>query len=159
VSNYNAQYRKFIDEREFAKPQLITRGKFYLIKEYTYEDGTKKVYSETTAPIVFVLFVSKIKDIVHAVKVSNVNPTIVKKFFGKLLNEDEEIKLKGTSKMIYEKFVSKVPAITSEAYRTYTLSNIGKLFELTMEVDKITPKHIRQEIEQKKKTENKKDKK
>ena len=74
MSNYNPIYRKFIDDRKYVSADRMVRAKFYLIKEYEYVDGTKGRFTETTAPIIYTLFVSKAKDIVHAVKVSNVNP-------------------------------------------------------------------------------------
>ena len=88
MQSYNPLYRRFIDDKNRVAPGQMSRAKFYLIKEYEYVDGTKGRYTETTAPIIYTLFVSKGKDIVHAVKVSNVNPELIKRFFGKFLNED-----------------------------------------------------------------------
>lgn len=142
MSNYNPIYRKFIDDRNVVVPEKMVRGKFYLIKEYLYVDGDKKRFTETTAPIVFTLFVSKAKDIIHCVKVSGVNPNVIKRFFGKFVNEDtEKLQMRGNAKAIYEKVVSKVPAITSESYRTYKISGLSKVVELTMDVNEITPKN------------------
>jgi hypothetical protein len=119
----------------------MVRAKFYLIKEYEYVDGTKGRYTETTAPIIYTLFVSKGKDIVHAVKVSNVNPELIKKFFGKFVNEDtERLEMRGGAKAFYEKVVMKVPIITNDAYRTYKLSGFGKVIELDMDVNSLTPR-------------------
>lgn len=143
MSNFNPIYRKFIDDRNVVKSTQITRGKFYLVKEYLYADGEKGKFAETTAPIIFVLFVSKIKNIVHAVKVSNINPNVIKKFFGKFVNEEtEKLQLRGGAKQIYQKVVSKVPAITNESYRTYKLSGLTKIIELTMDVNELTPKNV-----------------
>jgi hypothetical protein len=103
-------------------------------------DGTKGKYSETTAPIIFTLFVSKAKDVVHCVKVSNVRPELIRKFFGKFVNEEtESLEMRGGAKAFYEKVVSKVPVVTNEAYRTYKLSGLGSIIELDMDVDKLTP--------------------
>ena len=66
----------------------MVRAKFYLIKEYEYVDGTKGRYTEATAPIIFTLFVSRAKNIVHAVKVTDIRPDLIKKFFGKFVNEE-----------------------------------------------------------------------
>lgn len=141
--NYNPIYRRFIDERKFIVPQKMVRAKFYLIKEYEYVDGTKGRYSDTTAPIIYTLFVSKAKDIVHAVKVSNVNPNLIKRFFGRFVNEDEEkLQMKGGAKKFYSSVVSKVPIITNEAYRTYKISGFGKVIELDMDVNELTPKNV-----------------
>ena len=143
MSNYNPIYRKFIDDRNIVMPKKMVRGKFYLIKEYEYVDGQQKKFIETNAPIVFSLFSSVTKDIIHCVKVSNVSPILIKKFFGKLINEKTELlELKGTSNSIYSKIVSKIPAITTDAYRTYKISGIKKVIELDMDIDKITPKNV-----------------
>jgi len=143
MSNYNPIYRKFIDDKKFISPLKMVRAKFYLIKEYEYVDGTKGRFTETTAPIIYTLFVSKAKDIVHAVKVSGINPNLIKRFFGKFVNEDEEkLEMKGGAKKFYSGVVSKVPIITSEAYRTYKISGFGKVIELNMDVNELTPRHM-----------------
>jgi len=143
VSNFSPIYRKYIDDKNIIKPEKMVRGKFYLIKEYTTVDGIKKKYTETTAPIIFVLFSSLAKNIIHAVKISNINPNVVRKFFGKFVNEEKEtIQLRGSSKQIYEKIISKVPVVTNDAYRTYNITGITKVIELTMDVNELTPKSV-----------------
>ena len=140
MQTYNPIYRKFIDDRNQIIPSQMVRAKFYLIKQYEYVDGTKGKFSETTAPIIYTLFVSKAKDIVHCVKVSNVRPELIKRFFGKFVNEEtEQLQMKGGAKAFYQKVVSKVPIVTDEAYRTYKLSGLSKVIELNMDVDKLTP--------------------
>lgn len=140
MQSYNPIYRKFIDDRNQITPNQMVRAKFYLIKQYEYVDGTKGRFSETTAPIIYTLFVSKAKDIVHCVKVSNVRPELIKRFFGKFVNEEtEQLEMKGGAKSFYQKVVSKVPIVTNEAYRTYKLSGLSKIIELNMDVDKLTP--------------------
>jgi hypothetical protein len=137
---YNPIYRRFIDDRNIVMPNRMVRNSFYLIKEYEYVDGTKGKYSEANAPIIFTLFVSQSKDIVHAIKVSNVRPDLIQKFFGKFANtETEELEMKGGAKAFYEKVVSKVPIITNDSYRTYKLSGFGRVFNLDMDVNKLTP--------------------
>ncbi len=150
--NYNNTYKKFIDDKNVVSPNKMLRGNFYLIKEYIYADGTKESYSQANAPIIFTLFVSLPKDIIHCVKVTNVNPTTIKKLFGKLVNEDtEEIEIKGSSKGIYSGVVSKVPKITKDAYRTYNISGLKKVFKLDMDVNELTPKskNIKSQIKNK----------
>lgn len=142
MQNYNPIYRKFIDDKNAISSTKMTRGRFYLIKEYIYVDGEKGRFTETTAPIIFTLFVSRAKDIVHCVKVSGVNPNVIKRFFGKFVNEEtEQLQMRGNAKDIYSKIVSKVPVVSSEAYRTYKISGITKLLELNMDVNEITPKN------------------
>jgi hypothetical protein len=138
--NYNPIYRKFIDDRNLVQPARMVRAKFYLIKEYEYVDGTKGKYSETNAPIIYTLFVSKAKNLVHAVKVSNVNPNLIKKFFGKFVDEEEEtLQMKGGAKKFYTNVVSRIPIITNDAYRTYKISGFGKVIELNMDINQLTP--------------------
>ena len=140
MQSYNPIYRKFIDDRNQIIPSQMVRANFYLIKQYEYVDGTKGKFSETTAPIIYTLFVSKAKDIVHCVKVSNVRPELIKRFFGKFVNEEtEQLQMKGGAKAFYQKVVSKVPIVTNEAYRTYKLSGLSKVIQLNMDVDKLTP--------------------
>jgi hypothetical protein len=141
MQNYNPIYRKFIDDKNIITANKMARGRFYLIKEYEYVDGEKGKFNETTAPIIFTLFVSKAKDVVHCVKVSGVNPNVIKRFFSKFVNEEtERLELKGNSKSIYSKIVSKVPVVSNDAYRTYKLSGITKVIELDMDVNELTPK-------------------
>ena len=140
MQSYNPIYRKFIDDRNQINPGQMVRASFYLIKQYEYVDGTKGRFTETTAPIIYTLFVSKAKDVVHCVKVSNIRPELIKRFFGKFVNEEtEELQMKGGAKAFYQKVVSTVPIITNEAYRTYKLSGLSKVIELNMDVDKLTP--------------------
>ena len=140
--NYNPIYRKSIDDKNAISANKMARGKFYLIKEYVYVDGIKGRFTETTAPIIFTLFVSQPKDIIHCVKVSNVNPNLIKKFFGKFVNEETELlEVEGSSKKLYQSIVKKVPIINDNAYRTYKLSGFGRILELDMDVDLMTPKN------------------
>lgn len=140
MQTYNPLYRRFVDSRNQISPNQMVRAKFYLIKQYEYVDGTKGNYTETTAPIIYTLFVSRTKDVVHAVKVSNVNPELIKRFFGKFVNEEtEKLQMKGGAKAFYEKVVMKVPIITNDAYRTYKLSGLGKIIELDMDINSLTP--------------------
>ena len=140
MQSYNPIYRKFIDDRNQIIPTQMVRAKFYLIKQYEYVDGTKGKFNESVAPIIYTLFVSRAKDIVHCVKVSNVRPELIRRFFGKFVNEEtEQLQMKGGAKAFYQKVVSKVPIVTNEAYRTYKLSGLSKVIELDMDVDKLTP--------------------
>jgi len=143
MSKFNPIYRKFIDDRNYVTPKQMTRGRFYLIKDYQYVDGMKGKFTESNAPIIYTLFVSTSKDIVHCVKVSNVNPTIIKRFFGKFVNEETEmLEMKGGSMKFYESVVSKVPVVSNDSYRTYKLSGLTKIIELSMDVNELTPKRM-----------------
>ena len=139
--HYNIAYKKMIENQSNINKYEMVRGKFYLIKEYKYVDGTTEKYTPNNAPIIFTLFCSKSKDIVHAVKVTDVRPQIIKQFFGKFVNEDTaKIEMKGGAKQIYSKIVGRIPAITDDAYRTYIWQNIKKVAALDMELKKLTPK-------------------
>ena len=147
MRSYNPIYRKFIDDKKRIVPETMVRAKFYLIKQYEYVDGTKGVYGESTAPIIYTLFVSKSKNTLHAIKVSNINPNVIKKFFGKFVNQNHtDISIPGKSKQFYQSVVSKVPAITSDAYRSYKLDGIKKVLELTIDEEGILFKKTIKEI-------------
>lgn len=156
MKTYNLQYKRFIDDKNTIIAQKMKRNNFYLIKDYVYVDGERGKFSEVDAPIIYTLFVSKVKDIVHCVKVSNVRPDLIKKFFGKFLNKQtNELEMKGRSSAIYEKIVKKVPIVTDDAYRTYKLSGLKRVLFLDMDVEKITPKKpavpLKEKIEPKQK--------
>lgn len=140
MQSYNPIYRRYVDGKNRTTPNQMARGKFYLIKEYEYVDGHKGKYSEANAPIIYTLFVSKTKNIVHAIKVSNVRPELIKKFFGKFTNDEhDELKIKGGSKQFYQKIVSSVPIISNDSYRTYKLNGFGSIIGLDMDVESLTP--------------------
>jgi len=140
---YNPIYRRYIDDKNIVMPNQMVRAKFYIIKEYEYVDGKKGRYTEATAPIIFTLFVSRAKDVVHAVKVSDVRPDLIRRFFGKFVNEEtEELELVGSSRKLYQSIVKKVPIINDNAYRTYKLSGFGRILELDMDVNELTPKRM-----------------
>jgi hypothetical protein len=139
--NYNPIYKKYINDKNLVVPVTMVRAKFYQIKEYTYVDGETEKFNDTTAPIIYTLFVSRQKDIVHCVKVSNVKPYYVKRFFNKFVNEDTDmLEMVGSSRKYYQSIVEKMPTINKDSYRTYKLSNLGKVVELDMEINKMLPK-------------------
>ena len=140
MKHYNVAYSKLIDDKNRILPSKMKRGNFYLIKEYNYIDGHKGKFQELKAPVIFTLFVSRAQDIVHCIKVSDINPNLVKKFFGKLLDEEtNKIKIKGSSKLIYERILSKMPIVSTDSYRTYKLSGITKVLELKLDQSEIIP--------------------
>ena len=42
----------------------------------------------------------------------------------------------------YESVVSKVPVVSNDSYRTYKLSGLTKIIELTMDVNELKPKRM-----------------
>lgn len=139
--NYIKTYRSFVDSKKSISPKAIERGKFYFLKEYQYVNKSQEVESDGIPPIIFTLFVSVPKNVVHAIKISDINPITAKKFFSKLFNEQTgDIEVEGSSRKLYSQIVKKVPIISRDSYRTYRLSNIIKLFVLDMEEEKLLPK-------------------
>ena len=49
--------------------------------------------------------------------------------------------MKGGAKKFYQSVVSKVPVVTNDSYRTYKLCGFGKVIELNMDVNQLTPKN------------------
>jgi hypothetical protein len=139
--NYNPLYRKFINESKSITPRQMVRGNFYVIREYEYVDGHRGSYSELRAPIIYTLFVSELKDIVHAIKVTNIKPELITRFFGKFVNEETELNIRGGAKQFYSGVVSRIPIITNDSYRTYKLSGLGKITHIGMDNSKLIPKN------------------
>lgn len=142
MTNYNVQYKKLIREETHIPYSKLTRSQFYRVREYIDAEGKQKKYSETNMPIIFTLYVSKTKDIVHAVKLSVIKPNLVKTFFGKFVNEDvETLEIKGTSKTIYKSIISKMPFVSKDAYRVYKLSGLKRVSLLEMNLTGLTPRN------------------
>jgi hypothetical protein len=142
MKSYFSTYKKYIDSKQKISPAKMVAGTFYIVKEYTYVDGNSISYKASDTPIIFTLFVSKSKDIVHAVKVSTINPKLVKKFFDKMVDKDSElIEMKGGAKGYFDKYVKKVPIVSRDSYRTYKLSGLDAVFELSIDVNEMTSKN------------------
>jgi hypothetical protein len=141
VRNFNTAYLSEVLDSHRVPAATMVKGKFYALLHYVSVGGDKQVTSKSDSPLIFTLFVSKSKDIVHCIKVSNVSPTIIKRFFRRLVNLDtREIELSGTARRTYQTVVSKFPGIQDGAYRTYKLSGIKNTHELDMNVKFITSK-------------------
>ena len=141
IKSYFTTYKRYIDSKQKVSASKMVAGTFYIVKEYTYVDGNSVSYKSSDVPIIFTLFVSKSKDIVHAVKVSTINPKLVKKFFDKMVDKDTElIEMKGGAKGYFDKYVKKVPIVSRDSYRTYKLSGLDSVFELSVDVNEMTSK-------------------
>ena len=137
--NYNIMYVKHILGEKRVPAVSMVKSKFYSIQAYTDVSGNKNTDSKRDSALIFSLFVSKTKDVVHCIKISEVNPTILKRFFKRLTNLDtREIELSGTAKKTYQSVVSKFPGIQEGAYRTYKMSGINKVVEVDMDVRFVT---------------------
>lgn len=139
----NVIYNKFVVSKKLVKSPAtnIVRAKFYRLRKYKDVDGVEHTYSDVMAPIIFTLFVSKAQDIVHAVKISEIRPELIKRFFSKFVNTKTELlEIKGDARSVYDKKVANAPAITNQGYRTYKLSGIRQAFELDMDETELTPK-------------------
>jgi len=138
--SYSKKYLKLVKKKIQVTPKQMTRAKFYLLKNYEYVTGEVGSFSDADAPIIFSIFVSPQNDIVHAVLLSGVDLNIAKRFFSKFSNKETNLlEMKQGAKQFYSSAVAKIPKITSEAYRTYKLSGIKKVYELNMNIDKLTP--------------------
>jgi hypothetical protein len=138
--DFNSMYVKHILGEKRVPAVSMVKSKFYSIQAYTTVDGVKDTDSKGDSALIFSLFVSKSKDIVHCIKISAVNPSILKRFFKRLTNLDtREIELAGTARKTYQSVVSKFPGIQENAYRTYKLSGLGKIIELDMDINSLTP--------------------
>jgi hypothetical protein len=137
--DFNSMYVKHILGEKRVPAVSMVKSKFYSIQAYTTVDGLKDTDSKGDSALIFSLFVSKSKDIVHCIKISAVNPSILKRFFKRLTNLDtREIELAGTARKTYQSVVSKFPGIQENAYRTYKISGIKKVVEINMDVRYVT---------------------
>lgn len=146
-TNYSKVYKKYS-----SNPKLITnpigkmvRGQFYQILEYKYveEEDDSKTWSTTTAPIVYTLFVSDSQDIVHCIKLSNINPLTVKQLFKKLVDEmDGEIDPGKNARSFYNNKMKNMSFFAKNFYRTYKLSGILRCISLDMDTTKLIPKSM-----------------
>jgi hypothetical protein len=137
--NYNVMYVKHILGETRVPALSMVKSKFYSMQGYVDVGGNKNVSAKNDSALIFTLFVSRSKDIVHCIKISEVNPSILKRFFKRLTNLDtREIELSGTAKKTYQSVVSKFPGIQEGAYRTYKISGIKKIFEIDMDVRFVT---------------------
>jgi len=137
--NYNARYLSHIVSKQKVPSVTMVKSTFYQISQYENVDGIKETYGTMDAPLIFTLFVSKSKDIVHCIKLSAINPSLLKRVLHKLTNDaTHEIELSGTARKTYETVISKFPTVVDGAYRTYKLSGIDKAFELNMNIPGFT---------------------
>jgi len=146
-TNYTKIYKRYT-----SNPQLITdanskmvRGQFYQILEYKYidEENDSKSWSGTTAPIVYVLYVSGKDDLVHCIKLSNINPLTVKQLFKQLVDElDAEIDPGKNARSFYNNKMKNMSFFAKNFYRTYKLSGILRCVSLDMDTTKLIPKSM-----------------
>jgi hypothetical protein len=141
MTKYAALYRKYIEGKSKITRYDIKKNKFYLLKQYINIDNKKINYSEAEAPILFVLFVSKKNDLVHAVKVNEVSPTSIKKLFSKFIDKDtHDLQFDNNAKKMYESYLKKIPTVTNETYRTYKWSGMVSVFDLSIDEEAVIPK-------------------
>lgn len=139
--DYTKRYHKLIEGYDKTTSDDLKKGKFYLVSEYTSVDGKKNKYTIYKSPIIFTLFVSMKQDIVHCLKITDINPNIIKTFFDKLINEQrEKLVVSGGARQFYEKNVKKMTTMNDEIYRTYKLSGIKKIYDLDMDITKLISK-------------------
>lgn len=67
---------------------------------------------------------------------------LIQKFLGRFVNKKVgAIDMGGNAKGLYKSKVKPVQVIKQNAYRSYKLSGIKQIFELTMDLTKLTPKN------------------
>lgn len=141
----NVKYNKMVvgKPRRVSSPKSeMFRSAFYRLRKYTDASGRDKTYPVPFAPIIFTLWVSRKHDEVHAIKISEIRPELIRKFFGRFVNKKVgAIDMVGNAKNLYKSKVRTAPVIRNNAYRSYKLSSIKQIFELTMDLSKLTPKN------------------
>jgi len=142
---YSKVYQRYVKSKKRVADALRTmeRGNFYQLLEYDYVDvEDSKTWSSSTAPIIFVLYVSSKDDLVHAIKLSDINPLTVKRLFGKLVDEaDGELDLGRKASSAYENKIKNMKFFSKNFYRTYKLSGMRRLLSLDMDITNLVPKH------------------
>jgi hypothetical protein len=141
---YSKIYQRYVKSKTRVSDALRTmeRGNFYQLLEYDYVDvEDSKTWSASTAPIIYVLYVSAKDDLVHAIKLSDINPVTVKRLFGKLVDEaDGELDLGKKASSAYENKIKNMNFFSKNFYRTYKLSGIRRLSSLDMDIANLVPK-------------------
>ena len=119
----------------------LERGGFYQLVEYDYiEEEDSKTWSASKAPIIYILYVSGKKDVVHCIKLSDINPLTVKRLFGKLVDEaDKELDMGKNAKSFYDSKLKSMKFFSKNFYRTYKISGIRRIVELDMDITKLVP--------------------
>ena len=141
---YTKIYQRYVKSKKRVADALRTmeRGNFYQLLEYDYIDvEDSKTWSASTAPIIYVLYVSAKDDLVHAIKLSDINPVTVKRLFGKLVDEaDGELDLGKKVSSAYENKIKNMKFFSKNFYRTYKLSGIRRVSSLDMDIANLVPK-------------------
>lgn len=140
---YSKVYQRYVKSKTKVTDALRTleKGNFYQLLEYDYVDvEDSKTWSSGNSPIIYVLFVSGKYDLVHAIKLSDINPLTVKRLFGKLVDEAEtELDIGKNAKSFYDNKLKSMKFFSKNFYRTYKLSGIRRLVALDMDVTKLVP--------------------
>ena len=141
---YAKIYQRYVKSKKKVTDAVRTmeRGNFYQLLEYDYVDvEDSKTWSSSTAPIIYVLYVSSKEDLVHSIKLSDINPLTVKRLFGKLVDEaDGELDLGRKASSAYENKIKNMKFFSKNFYRTYKLSGMRRLLSLDMDIANLVPK-------------------
>ena len=140
---YSKVYQRYVKSKsKVTDPSKgVERGGFYQLVEYDYvEEEDSKTWSASRAPIIYVLYVSGKNDLLHCVKLSDINPLTVKRLFGKLVDEaDAELDIGKNAKSFYENKLKNMKFFSKNFYRTYKVSGIRRIIELDMDTTKLVP--------------------
>jgi len=140
---YTKIYQRYVKgKNKISDPaRNVERGGFYQLVEYDYVDtDDSKTWSTSRAPIIYVLYVSGKYDVVHCIKISDINPLTVKRLFGKLVDEaDKELDMGKNAKSFYDGKLKSMKFFSKNFYRTYKISGIRRIIELDMDTTKLVP--------------------
>jgi hypothetical protein len=140
---YSKVYQRYVKSKsKISDPsRSLERGGFYQLIEYDYvDDDDSKTWSASMAPIIYILYVSGKNDVVHCIKLSDINPLTVKRLFGKLVDEaDSELDMGKNAKTFYDGKLKSMKFFSKNFYRTYKLSGIRRIIELDMDTTKLVP--------------------
>ena len=146
ATNYTKVYQRYVRGRKRMGDPLknLERGGFYQLVEYDYVDEEdSKTWSVATSPIIYILYVSGKEDLVHCIKLSNINPLTVKQLFKQLVDElDAEIDPGKNARSFYNNKMKNMSFFAKNFYRTYKLSGILRCVSLDMDTTKLIPKSM-----------------
>jgi len=142
--SFYLRYKKLIEESKVITSTQMQKMRYYAIKEYVDVDGIEHIYKPNDMPIVFVLWVSRPKDVIHCFKVTEIHPRFTQRFMGRLVNKKtEELPIKENPRVLYKNKVKKMGIIKNEAYRTYKLSGIKRVMLLDMDLEELVPPNVK----------------
>ena len=140
---YSKVYQRYVKSKTKITDasRTVERGGFYQLVEYDYVDTEdSKTWGPSKSPIIYVLYASSKNDLLHCIKISDINPLTVKRLFGKLVDDaDAELDMGKNPKAFYDNKLKSMKFFSKNFYRTYKLSGIRRILELDMDTTKLVP--------------------